>query len=90
MVSPLRARSEALALCHDDGRSATCWLGSPRGAVSGPAPELLYAIDHRVQPCVRGLREVAEAGAELILLNPVFDEAEQMERLVAEVMPKLS
>src|SRR5213592_2703513 len=40
--------------------------------------------------CVRGLREVAQAGAELILLNPVFDEAEQMERLVAEVMPKLS
>jgi hypothetical protein len=29
---------------------------------------------------VRGLREVAEVGAELILLNPVFDEAEQMER----------
>ncbi len=40
--------------------------------------------------CVRGLREVAQAGAELILLNPVFDEAEQMERLVAEVVPKLS
>jgi alkanesulfonate monooxygenase SsuD/methylene tetrahydromethanopterin reductase-like flavin-dependent oxidoreductase (luciferase family) len=40
--------------------------------------------------CVRGLREVAGAGAELILLNPVFDEAEQMERLVAEVVPKLS
>jgi alkanesulfonate monooxygenase SsuD/methylene tetrahydromethanopterin reductase-like flavin-dependent oxidoreductase (luciferase family) len=40
--------------------------------------------------CVRGLREVAEAGAELILLNPVFEEAEQMERLVAEVVPKLS
>jgi hypothetical protein len=39
---------------------------------------------------VRGLREVAQAGAELILLNPAFDEAEQMERLVAEVMPKLS
>jgi hypothetical protein len=39
---------------------------------------------------VRGLREVAEAGAEPILLNPVFDEAEQMERLVAEVVPKLS
>jgi probable F420-dependent oxidoreductase len=40
--------------------------------------------------CVRGLREVAEAGAELILLNPVFDEVEQMERLMAEVVPKLS
>src|SRR6267142_2989291 len=44
MVSPLRARSEALALCHDDGRSATCWLGSPRGAVSGPAPELCMPL----------------------------------------------
>jgi probable F420-dependent oxidoreductase len=40
--------------------------------------------------CVRGLREVADAGGELILLNPLFDEAEQMERLVAEVVPKLS
>jgi len=40
--------------------------------------------------CVRGLRDVAEAGAELILLNPVFDEPEQMERLMAQVVPKLS
>ena len=40
--------------------------------------------------CVRGLREVAEAGAEMILLNPLFDEAEQMERLAAEVVPQLS
>src|SRR5207244_11228225 len=66
MVSPLRARSEALALCHDDGRSATCWLGSPRGAVSGPAPELLYAIDHRVQPAkgisIARYRERPQAG----------------------------
>jgi probable F420-dependent oxidoreductase len=37
----------------------------------------------------RGLREVAEAGAELILLNPMFDDAEQMERLAAEVVPAL-
>ena len=48
-------------------------------AVSGP-PEA----------CVNGLREVAEAGAEMILLNPLFDEAEQMERLAAEVVPQLS
>jgi probable F420-dependent oxidoreductase len=40
--------------------------------------------------CVQGLREVAAAGAELILLNPLFDDAEQMERLAAEVMPELS
>ena len=38
---------------------------------------------------VEGLREVAGAGAELILLNPMFDQAEQMERLAAEVVPAL-
>jgi alkanesulfonate monooxygenase SsuD/methylene tetrahydromethanopterin reductase-like flavin-dependent oxidoreductase (luciferase family) len=37
--------------------------------------------------CVRGVQEVADAGAELILLTALFDEAEQMERLAAEVIP---
>jgi probable F420-dependent oxidoreductase len=40
--------------------------------------------------CAEGLREVVDAGAELILLNPLVDEAQQMERLAAEVIPKLS
>lgn len=48
-------------------------------AVSGP-PEA----------CVRGVREIADAGAELILFTPLFDDAEQMERLAAEVVPQLS
>jgi len=39
--------------------------------------------------CVRALREAAEAGAQLILLNPLFDEVEQMERLAVEVVPQL-
>jgi alkanesulfonate monooxygenase SsuD/methylene tetrahydromethanopterin reductase-like flavin-dependent oxidoreductase (luciferase family) len=43
---------------------------------------------------VRGLQEVIDAGAETILLNPVditVDETrEQMERLAAEVIPRLS
>jgi probable F420-dependent oxidoreductase len=39
--------------------------------------------------CVAGLGEVAEAGAELILLNPLVDDIDQMERLAAEVIPKL-
>jgi probable F420-dependent oxidoreductase len=41
------------------------------------------------EACVRGLRDVAAAGAELLLLNPLFDDAEQMERLAAEVVPAL-
>ena len=40
--------------------------------------------------CVRQLREVEQAGAQLILLNPLFDEAQQMERLAAEVVPQLA
>jgi probable F420-dependent oxidoreductase len=39
--------------------------------------------------CVAGLREVADAGAELILLNPLVDDAQQLERLAAEVVPEL-
>jgi len=39
---------------------------------------------------VRGLRDVAEAGAEMILLTTVFDHPEQMERLAADVIPALS
>jgi probable F420-dependent oxidoreductase len=40
--------------------------------------------------CVEGVRAVAEAGAELILFSPFSDEAEQIERLAAEVLPRLS
>jgi probable F420-dependent oxidoreductase len=39
--------------------------------------------------CIRGIREVADAGAELILLTALFDEAEQMERFAAEIIPNL-
>ncbi len=36
--------------------------------------------------CITGLREVADAGAELIQLSLLFDDTEQMERLAAEVI----
>jgi alkanesulfonate monooxygenase SsuD/methylene tetrahydromethanopterin reductase-like flavin-dependent oxidoreductase (luciferase family) len=43
---------------------------------------------------VRGLREVIEAGAQTLLLNPtganLAEDREQMERLAAEVIPQLS
>lgn len=39
--------------------------------------------------CVKGLRAVGAAGAGTILLNPMFDELEQMERLAADVVPRL-
>ena len=42
------------------------------------------------EACAAGIRNVADAGAELILLNPLLDDAEQLERLAAEVIPALS
>jgi len=40
--------------------------------------------------CAAGIRAVSDAGAELILLNPMLDDAEQLERLSAEVIPAVS
>jgi len=40
--------------------------------------------------CVREVNQVAAAGAELILFTALFDQREQMERLAAAVLPKLS
>jgi len=39
--------------------------------------------------CVAGLRKVAEAGAELILFTPMYQQAEHAERLAAEIIPQL-
>jgi len=62
------------ALAHHYGRGG--WSGV---AVAGPPAA-----------CADGLREVADAGAQLILLNPLRDDAGQLERLAAEVMPHVS
>jgi probable F420-dependent oxidoreductase len=47
------------------------------------------AVTGTAADCVRELRQVAEAGAELILCTALFDQAEQMEQLAAAVIPQL-
>ena len=42
------------------------------------------------EACIDGLQRVAAAGAEVIMVHPLFDQAQQMERLTAEVMPHVS
>ena len=42
-----------------------------------------------VEECAAGIRTVHDAGAELILLNPLADEAEQLERVATELIPAL-
>jgi alkanesulfonate monooxygenase SsuD/methylene tetrahydromethanopterin reductase-like flavin-dependent oxidoreductase (luciferase family) len=62
------------ALTRHYGRS-----GWSEHIFAGPADE-----------CVAGIRAVADAGAELILFNPMVDDAQQLERLAAEVIPALT
>ena len=47
------------------------------------------AVTGTAADCVREVQAVAEAGAGLILFTTVFDEAEQADRLAAEVMPQI-
>ncbi|HJT58545.1 MAG TPA: LLM class flavin-dependent oxidoreductase [Ktedonobacteraceae bacterium] len=54
--------------------------------VSGLADIAVYGPP---SACITGLREVAEAGAELIQLHLLFDDTEQMERLATEVIAEV-
>jgi probable F420-dependent oxidoreductase len=84
------AKRVYIALDSDAGRARTRM---------NDALELLYgrrvatiesaAIAGTPADCVRDLREVAAAGAELILFTPLFEPAEHAERLAAEVIPQL-
>jgi probable F420-dependent oxidoreductase len=43
-----------------------------------------------VERCVEGLMEVVDAGAGMLMLNPVFDHMEHLELLASEIIPALS
>jgi len=56
----------------------------------GAAGRLLpVAVIGPPEACLQGLQQVADLGPDLILLNPLFDEAAQLERLATEVVPQL-
>jgi alkanesulfonate monooxygenase SsuD/methylene tetrahydromethanopterin reductase-like flavin-dependent oxidoreductase (luciferase family) len=76
---PTRARERVLAGLHRI-------YGAMPGVEAVP-------VSGTVDDVAAGLREVIDAGAEMILLNPVgrdlAEDREQMERLAAEVIPQL-
>src|ERR1019366_120550 len=82
------AKRVYLAVDEDSGRAQER-LAYTLGRIYGPrAPDLTpVTVLGPPDACAEGLREVAGAGAEMILLNPIFDEAEQMERPHAEGLP---
>jgi probable F420-dependent oxidoreductase len=78
-----------IAIDRDRDRAARRlaeWFGAFYGR-----PELAadVAVWGDVPECLEALRRVTAAGARLVLLNPVFDELEQLERFAADIAPKL-
>ncbi|MDP6072435.1 MAG: LLM class flavin-dependent oxidoreductase [SAR202 cluster bacterium] len=69
-----------------EGRIAE-WFGAWYGrAEMGPA----VSVFGSVAQVVDGLNEIVEGGAGMLMLNPMFDHSEHLERLASEVIPKLS
>jgi alkanesulfonate monooxygenase SsuD/methylene tetrahydromethanopterin reductase-like flavin-dependent oxidoreductase (luciferase family) len=69
------------------GKRLAEWFGAFYGR-----PEMAEQVSvwGDTQACVDGLGDVVGAGARVLLLNPVFDEAEQLERFAADIAPKLT
>jgi probable F420-dependent oxidoreductase len=74
----------------DDRASARERIGAALARHYGHGGFEAVAVAGPPEACAAGLREVADAGAELILLNPLVDDGPQMERLAAEVIPAVN
>jgi probable F420-dependent oxidoreductase len=55
-----------------------------------PEPVAAASVAGTAQDCVRQVREVIDAGAELILFTTVHNQPEQLERIAADIIPQLS
>ncbi|MFE0021084.1 LLM class flavin-dependent oxidoreductase [Amycolatopsis sp. NPDC059021] len=73
----------------DDAARAQTRIADGLAALYGKRGFEDVAVAGTAKDCVDGVREVIDAGAELVLFTPLFDQAEQMERLAAEIMPQL-
>jgi probable F420-dependent oxidoreductase len=83
--------SKRVYLALDDNRERAErrlreWFGA-RYKNADMAPRV--SIWGGVAECVDRLGELVRAGAQHFLLNPVFDEMEQLEKLASDVMPRL-
>jgi probable F420-dependent oxidoreductase len=84
------AKRVYVAIDDDAGRARTR-MNAALTELYGQRVEAIEAaaVAGTAADCVRELRQVAEAGAELILCTALFDQAEQMEQLAATVIPEL-
>jgi hypothetical protein len=78
-----------VALSRDRDRAAKRlaeWFGAFYGK-----PELAAQVSvwGAPQECLDRLGEIVAGGAQFLILNPIFDEMEQLETLASEIAPKL-
>ena len=78
-----------IAIDHDRQRAAKRlaeWCGAFYGR-----PQMAEEVSVWGPPdeCAERLREVVDAGARLLMLNPVFDEIEQLEQVASIIAPQL-
>jgi probable F420-dependent oxidoreductase len=81
-----------IGIDNADGRRARSRMNAALEAMYGqrvPAIEAA-AVAGTVAECADGVRAVIDAGAELILFTPLYDVAEQMELIAAELIADLS
>jgi probable F420-dependent oxidoreductase len=84
------AKRVYIAVDENAGRARARISEALRGLYEDGVPGIEdVPVAGTVADCVRGLTEVIEAGAELILFTPLFDQAEHMEILAAEIIPRL-
>ncbi|HEX4437063.1 MAG TPA: LLM class flavin-dependent oxidoreductase [Solirubrobacteraceae bacterium] len=74
---------------EDDAKLARRRLDDSLKAHYGGGDWSEHLLAGSAQECIEGVRAVVAAGAELILLNPLTDDAQQLERLAGEVIPAL-
>jgi probable F420-dependent oxidoreductase len=83
------AKRVYVAVDPDRGRAARRlgeWFG---GFYRRPQLAEEVSVWGSVEECAEGLRAVVAAGARMLMLNPVFDDEEHLERFAAEVAPRL-
>ena len=79
-----------MAIDNDEGRAETRlrqWFGDSIYKDADMAARV--AVWGSASKCTDKLAEIAEAGAQMLMLNPVYDHMEHLETLAQEVVPNL-
>ena len=83
------AKRVYVALDDDEDRAErrlAHWFGERYGNAEMAARVCVWGGE---QQCVDGLAEVVDAGAGMLMLNPVFDHLEHLEALMRDIVPKM-